>query len=108
MAARRARRAATNAQLEGDDIQTFSAVIPTSRVNNRCQISYKNVIVSGTQDAVSKAGRKKEMVYQLFKKTKELRRDMEFVLTNNQVPVTGNTTTARQLRPLCGWYATNV
>jgi len=100
--------AAANAQLEGDDIQTFAAVIPTTRVTNRCQISYKNVIVSGTQDAVSKAGRKKEMVYQLMKRSKELRRDIEFTLTNNQVPVTGNSTTPRQLRPLCGWYATNV
>src|SRR5215472_12446918 len=36
--------AAANAQLEGDDIQSFAAVIPTSRVSNRCQISYKNVI----------------------------------------------------------------
>jgi hypothetical protein len=100
--------AATNAQLEGDDIQSFQAVIPTSRVNNRCQISYKDVIVSGTQDAVSKAGRKKEMVYQLMKRTKELRRDIEFTLAGNQAPVTGSSTTARQLRPLCGWYATNV
>jgi hypothetical protein len=99
--------AAANAQLEGDDIQSFAAVIPTSRVSNRCQISYKNVIVSGTQDAVSKAGRKKEMVYQLMKRTKELRRDMEFILCGNQAPVVGNSTTARQLRPLCGWYATN-
>ncbi|HZS83831.1 MAG TPA: DUF5309 domain-containing protein [Stellaceae bacterium] len=99
--------AATNAQLEGDDIQNFAAVIPTSRVNNRCQISYKDVIVSGTQDAVSKAGRKKEMVYQLMKRTKELRRDIEFTLCGNQAPVTGNSTTPRQLRPLCGWYATN-
>jgi hypothetical protein len=100
--------AASNAQLEGDDIQSFAAATPTTRVNNRCQISYKDVIVSGTQDAVSKAGRKKEMVYQLMKRTKELRRDIEFILCGNQAPVTGNSTTARQLRPLCGWYATNV
>ncbi len=100
--------AGSNAQLEGDDIQTFTAVTPTTRANNRCQISYKNVIVSGTQDAVQKAGRKKEMVYQLMKRSKELRRDMEFILTGNQAPNVGNATTARALRPLCGWYATNV
>lgn len=98
--------AAANAQLEGDDV-AFTAVTATTRVSNRCQISYKTVVVSGTQDAVNKAGRKKEIVYQLMLRSKELRRDIEFVLTNNQAPVTGDSTTARQLRPLCGWYATN-
>jgi hypothetical protein len=99
---------AANARLEGDDIASFDAAAPTARANNRCQISYRNVIVSGTQDAVSKAGRTKEMVYQLMKRGKELRRDIEFILTGNQGPVAGGTATARQLRPLCGWYATNV
>jgi Family of unknown function (DUF5309) len=100
--------AAANAQLEGDDHTSFAAVTPTARLSNRCQISAKDVIVSGTQNAVATGGRDQEMVYQLLKRGKELKRDMEFVLTNNQAPVTGNSTTARQLRPLCGWYATNV
>lgn len=99
--------AAANAQLEGDDVTSFTAVSPTTRVGNTCQISYKNVAVSGTQDAVRKAGRKREMVYQLAKRAKELKRDMEYVLCSNQAPVTGSSTTARQLRPLCGWYSTN-
>lgn len=99
--------AAANAQLEGDEV-AFAAVTPTVRLGNRCQISRKEAIVSGTQDtAVDKAGRAREMTYQLMKRSKELRRDMETVLTQNQAPVTGNSTTARQLRPLCGWYATN-
>lgn len=103
--------AAANAVIEGDDTTSsysFTAVTSTTRVSNRCQISRKDVVVSGTQDAVSKAGRTKEIVYQLVLKNKELRRDMEFVLTNNQAPVTGNSTTARQMRPLVGWYTTNV
>src|SRR6185312_524239 len=82
---------------------SLAAVTPPSRASNRCQISYKDVIVSGTQDAVAKAGRKTEMVYQLMKRTKELRRDMEFILCGNQAPVAGSSATARQLRPLCGW-----
>ena len=61
--------------------QTFQAVTPTARAQNRCQISSKSVVVSGTQDAVSKAGRKQEIVYQVMKRGKELRRDMEFILT---------------------------
>lgn len=98
--------AAANAQLQGDDV-AFAAVTPTVRLNNRTQILRKEVVIAGTQESVNKAGRKSEMVYQLQKRSKELKRDLEFVLCSNQAPVTGNSTTAPQLRPLCGWYATN-
>lgn len=98
--------AASNAQLQGDDV-SFGAVTATSRINNRTQILRKEVVIAGTQESVNKAGRKSEMVYQLQKKSKELKRDLEFVLCSNQAPVTGNSTTAPQLRPLCGFYATN-
>lgn len=99
--------AAQNAQLQGDDV-TFAAASPTTRVGNRTQISRKEVIVSGTQEAVDKAGRDGELVYQMAKRRKELKRDKEFVLCSNQAPVTGNSATAPQLRPLCGWITTNV
>lgn len=102
--------AAANAQIEGDDTTssyTFGAANWPTRVSNRCQISMKDAVVSGTQDAVNKAGRNREIVRQLTIRGKELRRDMEFVLTNNQAPVTGDSTTARQLRPLVSWYSTN-
>lgn len=59
---------------------------------------------------MNKAGRKKEIVFQLMKRAKELRRDMEFVLTNNQTPVpnaSASSTTARALRPINAWYSTN-
>lgn len=99
--------AAQNAQLQGDDV-TFAAASPTTRVGNRTQISRKEVIVSGTQNAVDKAGRNSELVYQMSKRRDELKRDIEFVLLSNQAPVTGNSATAPQLRPLCGWITTNV
>lgn len=98
--------AAANAQIQGDDV-AYAAAVPTARVSNRTQISRKEVIISGTLEAVNKAGRTKEMILQMMKKSKELTRDIEFVLCSNQAPVTGNSTTAPQLRPLCGWYATN-
>jgi len=99
--------AAANAQLEGDDITAFQAVTPTAKIGNRCQISYKTAIVSGTQDTVDKAGRQREIVYQLVKRSNELKRDLEFIACGNQAPADGNASTARQLRPLCGWYSTN-
>jgi len=99
--------AAQNAQLQGDDV-TFAAAAPTTRVGNRTQISRKEVIVSGTQNAIDKAGRNNETVYQMSKRRDELKRDREFVLLSNQAPVTGNSAVAPQLRPLCGWLTTNV
>lgn len=100
--------AAANAQLEGDDF-SYSTPAVTTRASNYCQISYKTTVVSGTQDAVNKAGRSKEMVYQLMKRAKEVRRDMEFTLLNNQTPVGsgGNSTTARALSSVPSWYTTN-
>lgn len=98
--------AAQNAQLQGDEA-SFAAVTVTARLTNKIQTSWRAVSVSGTQNAVDAAGRDKEMVYQMVLKNKELRRDMEFDLTNNQAPATGNSTTAQTYRPLCGWYSTN-
>jgi len=98
--------AANNAQVEGDDAAapSYAASVP---VNNNTQISGKTVIVSGTQDAVRKYGRDKELAYQIAKKGKELKRDMETALCQNTTTVVGNATTARQLRGLEGWVATN-
>lgn len=99
--------AAQNAQLQGDDV-TFAAAAPTVMATNRTQISRKEIIVSGTVEAIASYGRDSEMTYQSAKRRKELKRDKEFVLCSNQAPVTGNSATAPQLRPLCGWFTTNV
>ena len=101
--------AANNNQLEGDTF-TYSAITPTVRLANSTTIARKTLSVSKTQDAVNKAGRAKEYAYQLVLRSKEIKRDMEFTLTNNQTPVpvaSASTTVARQLRPLPGWYSTN-
>src|SRR5882672_8963652 len=54
--------AGVNAQLEGDDAAA-KTITPTVRLNNRCQISSKTVIVSGSQQSANSAGRKNEMAY---------------------------------------------
>ena len=97
---------ANNAQIEGDEIG-FSAPSATSRVSNRTQISRKSVIVSGTLDSVSKAGRNNELAYQISKASKELKRDMESSLCANNSPVVGNDSTARELAGLAGWIQQN-
>lgn len=100
--------AGANAQLEGDDY-SYSASNATTRVSNYTQISYKTMIVSKTQQAVNKAGRKDEMLLQLMLNAKALKRDMEYIFLNNQTPVGSgaNSTTARALAPVNTWYTTN-
>ena len=98
--------AAANAQVEGDEI-TFNAVTPTVRINNQTQISRKSVIVSGTQDTVNSAGRNNELAYQISKSSKELKRDMEVVLTANQSAAVGGAAAARTSSGLTSWIQAN-
>lgn len=94
--------AAANAQIEGDDAAA-KAVTVTQRLNNRTQISSKTVIVSGTQQSMNPAGRKDELAYQLSLASLELKRDMEFALTQNNTAATGTRTS----RGLVGWVVDN-
>ncbi len=98
--------ASDNYQIEGDEI-SFAAPSATTRIGNRTQISRKSVIVSGTLDAVSTAGRNNELAYQISKNSKELKRDMETSLTANQAPVTGDDSTPRRLAGIESWIKTN-
>jgi hypothetical protein len=99
----------TNAQLEGDDTDSvgYQTVTPTVRLGNYCQISRKSVVVSGTHEKVNKAGRKKEMAYQLAKRSAELKRDMEAIALANQAAVAGNATTARKTASFTTFLVTN-
>lgn len=96
----------SNAQIEGDDA-AGTAIAATTRVNNRTQISRKVVVISGSGEATDKAGRKSEMAYNVSKKLKELKRDMETILTGKQVEATGSSTVARTTRALESWLLTN-
>lgn len=95
--------AANNAQIEGDDVTTFTAVSPTTRWGNYTQISTKNFIISDTEEIVDKAGRARETAYQKLKKTKEILRDVEVALCQNTTFNAGALGTARQTRGLAGW-----
>ncbi len=99
--------AAANAQIEGDDA-TGSTATASVRRTNYTQISTKNPIVSGTQEAVVKAGRGSEMEYQIAKMAAELKRDMEHRLVGlNDGKAAGNDTTARETGGVLSWVATN-
>lgn len=98
--------AATNRNIEGDDSDTNTAV-PTTRLSNYTQIFKKTIRVSGSQNAVNTAGRDKEEAYQLMKRSKEIKRDIEFALTRNQASSAGGANTARSLASVESWLATN-
>lgn len=99
--------AADNTAIEGADA-SFAPADPTVRLNNRTQISQKTVMISGTLEATDRAGRDREMTYQMLKRGQELKRDMETTLVGtNKAKVVGNATTARELASVEAWLATN-
>jgi hypothetical protein len=95
-----------NALVEGATASDIT-VSPTSRLGNYTQIVGKTVMVSGTLEAVDKAGRKSEKAYQLAKISSEIKRDMETIITANQGQSAGNTSTARTLGSLLSYIKSN-
>ncbi len=98
--------AATNVVMEGDNAPSRQ-LVATSKLLNYTQISTKPVVVTGTQEVVSKAGVTSEMAYQIAKAGKELKRDMEFDLTGVNVATVGSSGTGRRLRGYEAWCNTN-
>lgn len=97
---------AANSVIEGDDA-TIDAMVATTRAFNFTQIQDKVIALSGTQSSVDAAGRADEMAYQIAKKSKELKKDMEFALIKGTVQEAGDATDARDLGSLPTWIKTN-
>jgi hypothetical protein len=95
-----------NAHIEGDDT-IAEAIVPTVRLSNQTQIFKKAVTVSDTDEGLNKAGRAREMAYQITKKTKELKRDIETAMFANQARVVGSNVVARRMAGAPAWLATN-
>jgi hypothetical protein len=92
-----------NYQPEGNDFNA-AAISATTRVGNRLQILSKEFVITGTQEAVSKAGRKSEVKREMKKKMKELARDIESFLVGNQA---SDSADPRKLGGLESWLTTN-
>ena len=95
-----------NAAVEGADA-TAAPLSATTRIGNYTQIVQKTVQVSGTLDAVDKAGRRSEKAYQLAKASAELKRDIETIITANQGADAGSSATARKMSSLLSFIKTN-
>lgn len=98
----------SNAVVEGDDA-TIDASVATVRLGNYTQIMDKVASVSGTNEAVDSAGNSTSMSYQIAKRSKELKRDIEATLLANQAKDAGagNGGTARKFGSVLSWIATN-
>ena len=97
-----------NRQIEGDDANVLAAVEPL-RVGNYTQISTKAVQSSGTAEAVDFAGRKSTQAYQMAKRAKELKLDMEAMLLElDQAPTAGTSSTPRATGSVGAWITSNV
>lgn len=101
------RAPAKNVRLEGAEAEirpgTFTEVL-----DNVCQISDEVLAVSGTSDAISKAGRKSELAYQLAKKSKEIKLDMEHMLVGaGQFKKMRTSTDPGEMGNFFSYYKTN-
>lgn len=101
-----------NAEVEGFEARRQRAN-PTIRVANTCQISTKNATVTGSQEKSNPAGKRSEMAYQMALRSRELKIDMESILTSKQPRYLGfdsptdEETKPRRLRGLEHWLQTN-
>lgn len=98
--------AAQNAKTEGAIISA-AAITPTTRLQNMTQIARKPFAVTGTTEAVDKAGRASEVSYQTAKHGREMKRDMEKDLTGAAAASAGGAGTARTFAGVEAWIASN-
>lgn len=97
---------ADNAVIEGDDPGNDS-ISATVRLGNYTQLADKVIQVSSSQRASNNAGRGDELSYQLMKRGKELKRDIESSLTSNNASVAGSAGVARKSAGFEAWIQTN-
>jgi hypothetical protein len=95
-----------NALVEGDDA-TATTASPTYRIGNYTQIVGKTIQVSGTLEAVDKAGRKSQKAYELAKASSEIKRDIETILFANQASTAGSSSSARKMGTMLAWLKSN-
>jgi len=96
-----------NKAVEGADA-SFAPATATVRLTNFCQIGQKTAMVSGTLESTDRAGRDREMNYQMMKRGLELKRDMENALVGlNNAKAVGSATVARETASMQAYIATN-
>ena len=98
----------SNRVIEGDDAPSDDAATLGRRVGNYTQLSDKVASVSSTAEAVNAAADNiQRMKMQIAIKLKEMKRDMEAMLTSNTVAAPGSSGSARATAGLPTWLTSN-
>lgn len=100
------RASADNYHIEGDDT-VAEARTATTRLGNYTQIFKNAVVVPDTDEGLNKAGRAKEMAYQVMKIAKEQKLDIEKALFANQARSAGSALAGRRMAGAPAWLVTN-
>ena len=100
------RSSADNAHIEGGDTAPEARAV-TTRLGNYSQIFKNAVAIPGTDDGLNKAGRAREMAYQVLKIAKEQKLDIEKALFANQARSAGSSVAPRRLAGVPAWLTTN-
>lgn len=102
--------ASSNAQIDGDDLSSFTAITATTKLSNVTMIMRKDAIIADNLNgAIDMAGMRSQLAYTITKKGNELKRDMEFNLVGvNVAAVSGAAGTARKTASLSAWLTSNV
>ena len=98
----------TTAILSGDDVDTFDTTAATTRLGNYTHIRRRTLVLEDRLEFVDKAGRDSEIAYQLAKRGKELKRDIEAVLLDNNARAAGDSTTPPETAGLPSWIVSNI
>ena len=98
----------SNRVVEGESAPANDSPTNAIRMGNYTQISDKVVEVSDTNNAVNGAGNAQTLAKQIAYKLKELKRDMESMLTDNVAASAGSSGTARSSAGLPAFLRTNV
>jgi len=98
----------TTPVINGDDVTSFDSTAATTRLGNYTHIRRRTLVLADNLEVVNKAGRQSELAYQMAKRGKELKRDIEAVLLSSNARVAGNSSTASETAGLPSWIAANV
>jgi hypothetical protein len=97
----------SNQAIEGDNVTSYTAVVPTVRMGNYVEIARKIGSITETVGVVDSAGGANDKGYIVAKLGKELKRDMETSLLANKAASAGSTGAARVTGGLKAWIKTN-
>ena len=93
--------------IDGDDVASFDATTATVRVGNYTQIRRRSMIIADNLGFQDLAGRNDEVAYQLAKRGKEIKRDLETIYTGNTARSAGSASAGRVTAGLGAWIRTN-